>query len=137
MLDMSADKTLPLAKTYAMRTVIHLKYVATILLLVLLAISVNGVHTDIHARQHHLTVTDAQASLSSDAAHSCPCTPDEQHNDCDECDSCIHCACHAPLTVQTFQLRYAPLIITLSATDPFKHLPEVVLPKFIPPQNHA
>jgi hypothetical protein len=41
------------------------------------------------------------------------------------------------LTVQPLQLGYNPLILNLSTSDPFKHLPEVYLPKFIPPQIQA
>ena len=120
-----------------MKKLSPLKYLSMLLLLIMLLTSANGVHDTVHAMQSQLSTAGEQTSFATDSIHSCPCDPGEQHEDCDGCDSCINCSCHAPLTVQPFQLRYTPLIITLSSTDPFKHLPEVFIPKFIPPQNRA
>jgi len=41
------------------------------------------------------------------------------------------------LTIHPFQLSYNPSIIDFGTSEEFKHLPEVYLPKFIPPQNLA
>jgi len=69
--------------------------------------------------------------------HDSPSCPLEQHNDFDGCDTCINCSCHATLIIQPFLLSYNPITLDLRTSDPFKHLPEVYLDRFIPPQNQA
>ena len=104
----------------------------------MLAVTINGVHESAHAMQNHVTTGNDQVSASEITdTHHCPCAPHEQHEDSDCCDSCINCACHAPLAVQQFKLGYNPIILDLNTSDPFKHLPEVYLSRFIPPQIHA
>ena len=68
-----------------------------------------------------------------------PCCPvdDHDHTDVDHCTSCLHCACNAPLAALETVLIYAPSISLLNPIDRFNHLPEVYLPKFIPPQKQA
>lgn len=88
--------------------------------------------------QNQVAAADDQGSHSEvSVTHQCPCAPLEPHKDYDGCDSCINCACHAPLTVQPIQLGYNPITLNLNKSEPFKHLPEVYLPKFIPPQEQA
>lgn len=119
-----------------MRKLIHLKFFSLILLVVMLTATINVVHESAHAMQGHVTAASDQVSPSDiSTSHPSPCSPLEHHKDYDGCDSCINCACHAPLTIQQFQLGYNPIIIHLSTYDPFKHVPEVCLSKFIPPQN--
>jgi len=121
-----------------MRKFIHLKFFSWVLLVVTLTVTINGVHNNAHAMQSQIAAASVQVSTSEiTASHHCPCIPHDQHEDADCCDTCINCACHAPLTVQPLQLGYNPIISELSAPDPFKHLPEVYLSKFIPPQIHA
>jgi len=119
-----------------MRTFIHLKFVASILLLVMLTVTLQGAHESAHAMQSPVTATSSalENPVSADTA---PCTPFEHHQDYDGCDSCVNCACHASLTVQPIQLSYNPVISNLQTSDPFKFLPEVYLSKFIPPQIQA
>ena len=106
--------------------------------MVMLAVTINGVHNSAHAMQSHVTAENDQVSASEiTAPHQCPCAPHEQHEDSDCCDSCINCACHAPLAVQPFKLGYNPIILDLNTSDTFKHLPEVYLSRFIPPQIQA
>jgi len=122
-----------------MRNKIPLKFFAKLLLVVMLTVAINGVHENSHAMQSPVAAADDHG-LNSDnasATHQCPCPPFEQHKDCDGCDNCINCTCHAPLTVQPLQLDYKPIIVNLSMSDSFKHLPEVYLSKFIPPQIQA
>jgi hypothetical protein len=108
------------------------------ILVVLVAVTINGVHKGSHPPQEHASVTVSDASRSDlSAPHHCPCSPVDQHNDCDDCDACANCSCHAQLTSQPFQLSYNPTISSLSILDPFRHLPEVYLSKFVPPQLHA
>jgi len=105
-----------------------------ILLVIMLTVTINGAHACAHDMDSHLSAAGGQASpLEISASHHCPCCPVEQHNDCDDCDACMNCACHAPLAIQSFQIDYNPSILDLSASDPFKHLPDVYLSKFIPP----
>lgn len=113
-------------------------FLSRFLLLVILNVAIDGVFTNVHA----LPVCVSEASdLSSPAAvsafHHSHCLPPEQHHDSDDGDTCINCICHATLPVQTIQLVYNPLVIRLGFFEPFKLLPEVFLPGFIPPQNRA
>jgi hypothetical protein len=121
-----------------MRKLIHLKFLSLILLTVMLTVTINGVHESAVAMQSHVFAVSDQASHTLvSVPHKCPFTPLEQHKDFDGCDTCISCSCHAPLAFQQFQLSYNPIIINLSTSDPYTHLPEVFLSKFIPPQNNA
>ncbi|PKN16446.1 MAG: hypothetical protein CVU66_00920 [Deltaproteobacteria bacterium HGW-Deltaproteobacteria-23] len=115
-----------------MRKFIHLKLISTVLLLVMLAVTIQGAHESAHALQ-----TPAHAASSAEeapASHDTPCTPFEHHQDYDGCDSCVNCPCHASFTIQPLQLSYNPVISDLHTFDPFKYLPEVYLSKFVPPQ---
>jgi len=118
---------------------IPLHFFSRLLLLAMLTVMGNGVHESAHAMHTHVTAARESASQPEiSESHQCPCAPLEQHKDYDGCDTCVNCSCHAPLTIQPFQLSYNPSIMdNLYASDPFKHLPEVYLTKFIPPQNPA
>ena len=119
-----------------MRKALPLTFFSRLLLVVMLTVTINGMHESVHAMQNQVVAADDQGlHADTSTTHHCPCTPLEQHEDHDGCDNCINC--HAPLTVQPLQLGYNPLILNLSTSDPFKHLPEVYLPKFIPPQIQA
>jgi hypothetical protein len=121
-----------------MRQYMPLQYISRLLLLVMLSVAVNGAHGSAHAAQRHFSAAGEQApGARAEADHHCPCSPLEEHNDYDGCDTCINCVCHAPLTVQQFKLGYDPIVLSIRSADPFKHLPEVFLSKFIPPQNPA
>jgi hypothetical protein len=115
-----------------------LKCISSLLLVLMLTLAINVMHDSAHVMQGHLTTARVHATPSKiSTSHHGPCTPFEQQNDHDGCDLCINCVCHAPLTIQTFQLRYIPLLVALRPSDIFKHLPEVYFPKFIPPQISA
>lgn len=121
-----------------MRKISHLKFFSFILILVMLTVTINGVHESAHAAQSHVKSASGRAPHPEiSESHQCPCVPLEQHKDLDCCDTCVNCACHAPLTIQQFQLSYNPIILELGTSDTFKHLPEVYLSKFILPQNPA
>ena len=53
------------------------------------------------------------------------------------CAAACYCACHLPVTMQPLQLHHAPVMSRLVTGEPFTFLPEVYLPRFIPPQNLA
>lgn len=118
-----------------MRKFIHLKFFSSLLLLALLTVTINGVHESAHAMQS--SAISASSALETLTHDDFPCSPCEHHQDYDGCDSCVSCACHASLTVQPFQLSYNPIILDLGTSDPFRHLPEVYLSKFVPPQISA
>ncbi|AFP20459.1 MAG: hypothetical protein ACD_75C01198G0003 [uncultured bacterium] len=121
-----------------MQKLIPLKFVAKLLLIVMVIMTVHGVHESAHAMQDHVKASSDQASLSQiSVPHQCPCTPPAEHKDYDGCDTCINCACHAPLAVQQLVVHYNPIILSLGFSDPYQYLPEVYLSKFIPPQIHA
>ncbi len=118
-----------------MRKLIPLKFVSQLLLVIMLIVAVNGVHESAHAMQDNVKASSDQTSLSQiSAPHQCPCTPPADHKDYDGCDTCVNCACHAPLSVQPLVLNYNPSILSLRFSDPYQYLPEVFLSKFIPPQ---
>lgn len=120
-----------------MRRFIPIKFFSWLLLVLMLNLAIDGMHANAHAGQLQVAVSGDHGQDGSDAQPHCPCAPQEPHQDGDGCDNCDNCTCHAPLTVQTFQLNYTPLIIALQWPDPLRHLPEVYLSKFIPPQIHA
>ena len=117
-----------------MRIFSPLKFVASVLLVLMLTMAIHVTHESAHAMQSHVIATSQHKIPTSQQS---PCTPLEQNEDYDCCGFCINCACHASLALQQFQLGYLPIILDLSAYYPFKHHPEVYLPKFIPPQNPA
>lgn len=115
-----------------MRKFVHLKFISSVLLLVMLTVTINGAHESAHAMQS--PVNTAHSALEGQVPDDAPCTPFEHHQDYDGCDSCVNCACHASMPVLSFKLGYNPVISDMNAFDPFKYLPEVYLTKFIPPQ---
>jgi hypothetical protein len=89
------------------------------------------------AEVHAVSGNDSASLLQSHHPEGSPCCPAEHGTDTTHCDSCLSCPCHAPLTVDPFQLGYNPIMLNLITSVPFKHLPEVYLSKFIPPQIQA
>ena len=121
-----------------MRKFIHLKFFSLIVVVVMLTVTINGVHESAHARQDHVTAAcDRAAHTELSASQHCPCAPLEQHNDYDGCDTCVNCVCHAPLTMQPFLLSYNPVILDLHISAPLNFLPEVYLSLFVPPDSAA
>lgn len=122
-----------------MRNLVPLKFISHLLLLVILIGTVHGVHECAHAMQGCMVAADDAAvpSAASASSHPSPCTPPPDHQDYDGCDTCVNCACHAPLAVQHGMPCYDPPIFTVRFAEPFTYLPDVFLPKFIPPQNLA
>lgn len=120
-----------------MRKLIPLKFFSRLLLVVMLTVTINGVHESAHAMQCHVNAANDQSLLEISSTHQCPCSPLEQLKDYDGCDNCDNCVCHAPLTVQQFKTDYSPSVLDLLTFDPFRFLPEVYLSKFIPPQKQS
>jgi len=122
-----------------MRKFIPLHFVSHLLLIVMLSMALHGVHECDHTIQGNLSTASDSAITHAKfpAPQQSPCTPPVQHKDSDGCDTCVNCACHAPLIVQQLVLSYDPIVVSLRLSDPYHYLPEVFLSKFIPPQNLA
>lgn len=121
-----------------MRKRIPLQFISRLLLMVMLTVMINGVHEGAHAIQRCVSAPLDQTLPSEiSTTHQCPCSPFEQHDEYDGCDTCVSCACHAPLSTRQLEFDYNPTIQKLQTFDLFKDLPEVYLSKFIPPQNQV
>jgi hypothetical protein len=72
-----------------------------------------------------------------DPASHCPCTDRHAPDGCNpSCSCCSCCSFSAPLPAGV-AWRASQLPVSFSSLDPFKHLPEVYLPIFVPPQNRS
>jgi len=121
-----------------MRSAIYLKFISWVMLVVVSSFTLHCVRESAHAMQERAAAAGEQTSDTQvSAQHHCPCSPVGEHTDYDDCDSCADCACHAHLTVQPFQFISNPTISDLCMIDSFRHLPEVYLTRFIPPQIQA
>ncbi len=72
-----------------------------------------------------------------DCADQSPDCPGDHNPGADHDASGCYCSCHLPVTEQPIRIHHSPLIVSLTTFEPFTALPEVFLPKFIPPQNQA
>jgi hypothetical protein len=115
---------------------IFLKKLASLFLIVtILAASGLCSCLDSHAAEQS---SPAPVAARCDApADHCPACPDGDHSGSDQCPSSCYCSCHLPLTMQTVQVQHSPVITELVFFESFIAIPEVYLPKFIPPQNLA
>ena len=111
--------------------------------IVMLFTAVTGFCGDLCASESSAQVTNVSgnaqiADLHAGSEKQCPC-PAGQGTDSHRCDSSCDCdcPCHAPLTQHSIRFDGPGLVVALVFHEPFKHLPEVFLPKFIPPQNKA
>lgn len=120
-----------------MRKNIPFKFITRLLLMVMLTVTIDGVHESAHALQNRVAAEDQEVHSVLSAPHQCPCTPPVQHKDYDGCNTCVNCSCHASLTVQQLVFNYDPSITALQTFDPVLYFPEVYLSKFIPPHNLA
>lgn len=114
-----------------------LKTFSWMLFLVMLAVTLHCVNESAHAMHGTFSVSCHDAACDNEPAgdHHSPSSPTNQDHDHSDCDSCISCVCQGLISHRLPQLVYNPLILQLATLDRFKHLPEVYLPKFIPPQN--
>ena len=115
---------------------ISLKQLASLVLIVtILAASGLCSCLDSHAAEQSSAASVA-AGCDAPADH-CPACPDGDHSSPDHCPSSCYCSCHVPLTVQAVRIQHSPVITDLVFFESFTAIPEVYLPKFIPPQNLA
>lgn len=117
---------------------LYRKITALLMVMVIVTMAVAG-----FCRSAHASEPPGDAPYGHCAGHfdemeqQCPDCPDDSHSGPDQCDSSCNCSCHASLAAQPIQLRYSPQIATLVAIEPIKSLPDVYLPKFVPPQIHS
>ena len=120
------------------RKSIPIHFFSWVILVVVLVGTIHCGHEGTHAAPGKRAITGSlESALDLSADHQCPYAPLEHQTEDDGCDCCVNCACHAPLMTQPLLARYNPVIRELQPLEPFKLLPEVYLPKFIPPQNQA
>ena len=110
------------------------KFTSLVLILTVLAASGLCSCLDSHAAEQSLA---ASVTAECAAADHCPACPADDHSDADHCASSCYCSCHLPLTVQAIRIVHSPVITELIFPESFTVMPEVYLPKFIPPQNLA
>jgi len=84
----------------------------------------------------------AAASYASGQAQfhdsNCPAVPSPSHSPDDHlCTGDCSCPCQAPLSFPIIAVSYSPQIVFLQHAEPARFVPEVYLPKFIPPQKQA
>lgn len=93
---------------------------------------------DAAAEQSRGSQLQSFTALDVTAGDHCPNCPDQgDHSESGHCDSCCSCSCHPPVIGQPVRIRLDQVVIDLVFLELFTALPEVYLPKFIPPQNVA
>ena len=109
------------------------KYISFLMVMVMFTLSVSGYCLSAHATELSFELTDEHAtsylSAKEKQCPSCPINEQIPH----DCDSFCHCPCHALLTSQPVQIVCFRQITTSVFFELFKALPEVYLPKFVPP----
>lgn len=123
-----------------MRNTPSRKLVAKLLIILMVIMAVHGALESAHAMNCHVFPPSQTAITAPDlsAPNDCPCNPPtEQQEESDCCDTCLNCSCHTLLSSHRLLLRYAPLVLKVGSSEPYRHLPQVFLSKFIPPQNLA
>jgi hypothetical protein len=116
-----------------MRTTCLRKFTSLLLVVMILAASVHGFCQESHAMEQSPVLS---ADTGWDAGQS-PSCPGEDHSDADHDAASCFCSCHLPMIVLPLDIQPSPIVGTLSFFDRFTALPEIYLPKFIPPQNLA
>ena len=118
----------------AMQQYLPMKSCAWLLLVIILIAAVHCGCAEAHENGSKVKAGAEITSISH--TDGCPCCPQgENHSSGDHGDACGSCGCHAAIPLAAFQLSYRPILIANQASSPYKHLPEVYLSRFIPPQN--
>jgi hypothetical protein len=117
------------------------KFAALVLVLVVLILTTPPfcMCQEIHAEDHLLiecSHASGHDSIGECSGH-CPGCPADSDQESGHDASACYCSCHLPVTAQQFQIYNPQLVSDLVIFEPFTALPEVYLPKFIPPQNLA
>jgi len=105
-------------------------------MVIILAVSALSLCRETHAtEQSRVAYQQAACEAFGGSADHCPACPDGGHPDEDQCASSCYCSCHLPVTEQSLMIGYSSIVADLLHFERFTALPEVYLPKFIPPQN--
>uniref|UniRef100_C6DYP2 DUF2946 domain-containing protein n=1 Tax=Geobacter sp. (strain M21) TaxID=443144 RepID=C6DYP2_GEOSM len=111
------------------------KFTSWFILASVLLLLCNGVCSTAHALESLVSNSQDTAASTADRVGA-PCCPDNHHDsESPACDDCVNCLCHVTVAPQLFRLNYLPVFSDISSFAAFRLLPEVYLPKFIPPQN--
>lgn len=110
------------------------KCITFLMVIVMVVISVTGFCRSASAigPSDNIKCADGVKHLDTGKNQS-PASPSNDHAAPDHCDSSCSCPCHAPLTAQPSLVVCVCPIDALVFFEPYKALPEVYLPKFIPP----
>lgn len=112
------------------------KFVSWFILASVFVVLCNGVCSTAHALESQISASQVSADRAD--SDDTPCCPDDHHDsEGSACDDCVNCLCHVTVVPQLFSLNYLPVFSDLSSFTAFRFIPEVYLPKFIPPQNLA
>jgi hypothetical protein len=110
------------------------KFIAVVMVMMVTAVSVHAFCHDTEAKEPAYSSVcqgnSVHAYPAGDHSHS---APGDDHSVPEHCDSCCACPCHTLLIGNPFQFVCSHQVIKLNFHDPFKALPEVYLPKFVPP----
>jgi len=117
-----------------MRPAFLKKFTSLFLIVTILAASGLCSCLDSHAAQQS---TAASVAVECGAVDHCPACPVDEHSDADHDAASCFCSCHLPLLELPMDIQPSPLAGKLSFFERFTVVPEVFLPKFIPPQNLA
>lgn len=87
-----------------------------------------------HGRSNHPPAADG---VQNTDGH-CPCAPSPSTTPNDHfCTGDCGCPCQAPLSSAMLTVGYSPAFANLRHAEVTRHIPEVYLDRFIPPQNQA
>ncbi len=122
-----------------MPSVVVKKIVSLLLVVLIGSASLFSLCQIAHASDHSECTRGVKAAATAvTTEHGCdPALPAGEQRDTDQCDSSCYCTCNLPVTGSPLQFDKKLLIAELTAIEVFTALPEVFLPKFIPPQNLA
>lgn len=113
---------------------LYRKFTAMLMVMVIVTMTVASFCRSAHASEPPGDAPYGHCAGSLGAVDGeCPDCPGDEHSLPDHCDSCCHCPCHAPLAPDQVSAGFFPQIALIIFREPFTALPEVYLPKFIPP----
>jgi hypothetical protein len=110
------------------------KFAALLLIFVVLAAAGLCPCLESHAMEQSVACSHGGCDTVDEQGPACPA--DDHAPAGHDAASCF-CACHLPVLVLLIQIQHVPVSGKLSPAETFTALPEVYLPKFIPPQNLA
>lgn len=121
-----------------MNRLIYRKYISLVIVMAIFTVSVSGFCPGEIAASSAIAAEYRNDGDGCDqhwkGSHACPV---DEHSIPGHCDSNCDCPCHAQLTADLFQIICSRQVVPLDIHEPFRALPEVYLPRFVPPHIHA